>query len=282
MRAEPLTEGGAELGEGPVWRAESGEVIWVDILRGEVKASRLDGSTRLVRRHAMPVGAVALTGDGEILASTPVGLVDSVGKVLSPLPMVATDLRANDGKSDPTGRFIGGTMTVATPRPGAGAVWSLSGGEPFRLVDGATIANGLDWTADGETMLWIDTPTGRVDAFDYDATTGLATERRPYIDIDPEWGEPDGMCLDSEGRVWVALWGGSAVRAFEGHRCVEVIELPTPLVTCPTFVGEDLEQLVITTASIDLDRGSPGAGALFTVRPGCSGVPPHRLGPWAS
>ena len=281
MRAERLTAAGAELGEGPVWRAESGEVVWVDILRGEIHATALDGSSRLVRQHAMPVGAVALTTTGEILASTPVGLVDDVGAVRSPLAQVAPDVRANDGKPDPAGRFIGGTMTVGDARAGAGALWSMDGGEPIVLVESATIANGIAWSAEHSTMYWIDTPTGRIDAFDYDLDTGRVSGRRPHIVIDEEWGSPDGMCIDDEDRLWVAFWGGSAVRCLDGTDCVEVVELPTPLVTCPTFAGPDLDQLVITTASIDVPADSPGAGDVYLATPGCTGPAPNRLGSWA-
>ena len=156
--------------------------------------------------------------------------------------------------------------------------WSLGGGDATCLVTEATIPNGLAWSGDGQTLFWIDTPTGRVDAFDYDLETGAASERRPHLRIDPDWGSPDGMCIDTDGRLWIALWGGSSVRAFEGSTCVDVVELPTPLVTCPTFAGPDLDRLVITTASIDVPPGSPGAGDLYVVDPGVSGFEAHRLG----
>lgn len=281
MQAERLLAAGAELGEGPVWRAESGEIVWIDILQGEIHATALDGTSRLLRQHAMPVGAVALTASGEVLASTPIGLVDDAGVVRSPLAQTAPDVRANDGKPDPAGRFVGGTMTVGDARADAGALWSMAGGDPVALVETATIANGIAWTADRSTMYWIDTPTGRIDAFDYDVDTGRVSSRRAHVVTDEAWGSPDGMCIDDEGRLWVAFWGGSAVRCFDGGDCVEVIELPTPLVTCPTFAGPDLDQLVITTASIDVPAGSPGAGDLYTVTPGCTGPAPNRLGPWA-
>ena len=281
MQAERLVAAGAELGEGPVWRAESGEIVWIDILQGEIHATTLDGTSRLVRQHAMPVGAVALTATGEILASTPIGLVDEAGVVRSPLAQTAPDVRANDGKPDPVGRFVGGTMTVGDARADAGALWSMAGDAPVALVESATIANGIAWTADRSTMYWIDTPTGRIDAFDYDTDTGRVSGRRQHVATDEAWGSPDGMCIDDEGRLWVAFWGGSAVRCLDGSDCVEVIELPTPLVTCPTFAGPDLDQLVITTASIDVPAGSPGAGDLYTVAPGCTGPAPNRLGSWA-
>ena len=282
MQVERLAVTSAELGEGPVWRRESSEIVWVDILRGEVHATDMDGRSRLVRRHAMPVGAVALADDGSIMASTPIGLVDGAGRVCSALTQTAVDVRANDGKPDPVGRFVGGTMTIGDPRPGAGALWSMSEGRAEQLVAGATIANGLAWSADGSTLFWIDTPTGRIDAFDYDLATGAVGNRRPHVVIESAWGSPDGMCADEHDRLWVAFWGGSAVRCFEEGNCVAVVEVPTPLVTCPTFAGPDLDRLVITTASIDVAPGSVGAGDLYMVDVQCRGREPARLGPWAS
>lgn len=282
MRAERLAAAGAELGEGPVWRAETDEVVWVDILRGEIHATTMDGATRLLRHHAMPVGAIALTADGTILASTPIGLVDDAARVRSPLVPTATDIRANDGKPDPVGRFVGGTMSVGDARPGAGALWSLAGDGPEQLVAGATIPNGLAWGDDGNALYWIDTPTGRVDVFDYDTANGTVANRRPHIEMNPAWGSPDGMCIDVDGRLWVAFWGGSAVRAFDGIECVEVVEMPTPLVTCPSFAGPNLDRLVITTASIDVAPTSPGAGDIYVADVGCRGPAPRRLGGWAS
>lgn len=281
MRAELLTPARAELGEGPVWRHETSEVIWVDILQGHISTTTLNGDTQKVRRHSMPVGAIALTESGEILSSTPVGLVDSHGAIRSPLPPAGSDIRANDGKPDPAGRFVSGTMSVGDPRAGAGSLWSMQAGSVDKLVDSATIANGLAWSPNHDTLFWIDTPLGRVDAFDYDLATGQVSNRRVHVEINPEWGSPDGMCIDIEGRLWVALWGGSAVRCFDGATCVEIIELPTPLVTCPTFAGPALDQLVITTASIGDTDPAPEAGALYCVNPGTSGEHPHRLGAWA-
>lgn len=282
MQAERLAGVGAELGEGPVWRTESDEVVWVDILRGEIHATGLDGTSRLVRQHAMPVGAVALGPSGEIVAATPIGLIAASGAVCVALPQTEIDVRANDGKPDPVGRFVGGTMTVGEVRAGAGALWSLGADGATQLVSEATIANGLAWSADSMTLFWIDTPTGRIDAFDYDVATGSVADRRVHVQTDPEWGSPDGMCIDADGRLWVAFWGGGAVRAFDGQRCVEVVEVPTPLVTCPTFGGADLDQLIITTASIDVPAGTPGAGDLYIADVDCRGVAPNRLGSWVS
>jgi sugar lactone lactonase YvrE len=272
----------AELGEGPTWRAETREVIWVDILRGEVHACSLDGADRIEQRHDEPVGAVALTESGDVVAATPRGLCRADGTVIAGIPREADDLRMNDGKPDPVGRFVGGTMTFLDVRPDAGSLWSIDGSSPAtRIVAGVTIPNGLAWSADGSRLYWIDTPTRRIDVFDYDAETGAIENRRPHIEVDPSVGHPDGMCIDAEGGLWVALWGGSAVRCYVDGVCEEIAELPTPYVTCPAFVGERLDKLVITTASTEFDDPPDGAGDLYIVDVGVVGRAPDRLGAWA-
>jgi sugar lactone lactonase YvrE len=280
MKAELLVAVAAALGEGPVWRAETEEILWTDILRGEVHASVLDGADRVVARLDCPVGAVALSESGALVLAVPGGLASIDGTILAPLESEAPDLRMNDGKPDPVGRFVGGTMTLGEARTGAGSLWSFSGsGRPARLVAGATIPNGIAWSADGSTMFWIDTPTQRVDAFDYNLESGLVANRRPWASVEGP-GSPDGMCIDADGGLWVAMWGGSSVRRYVDGVLDEVVDVPTPLVTCPTFAGPDLDRLVVTTASVGQEPGVIGAGALYVACGGFVGLGPKRLGRW--
>lgn len=282
MRARPLAAVAAELGEGPLWHPERGEVFWVDILRGEVHACDLSGNDEVVQVHAEPVGAVALTADGDVLAATPRGLCRSDGIVVAPIPAGDSRLRMNDGKPDPVGRYVGGTMTVGDATAGAGSLWGLDGGvPPRRLLDHVTIPNGLAWSADGTTLYWIDTPTGSIDAFDYDLSTGRIDGRRTVVHIDEALGSPDGMTIDRDGALWVALWGGGAVHRYVDGALDVVIDVPTPFVTCPSFVGPDLDVLVITTASIEFAVPPAGAGDLYIADVGVSGRAPNQLGPWA-
>jgi sugar lactone lactonase YvrE len=185
----------------------------------------------------------------------------------------------NDGKADPAGRFVGGAMTLGTPRPGAGSLWSFGPDGPIELVTGVTASNGLAWSTDGETLFFIDTPTRRVDAFDYDAGTGRVSGRRTVVTIEESAGDPDGMCVAVDGGLWIAMWGGSAVRRYGDGGLDSVIEVPTPYVPCPVFTGRELDELVITTASQPFgDEAPPGAGDLHLVRPGVAGAvcPPRR------
>jgi len=282
VRAEPLYPAGGELSEGPL-QLTSGPLAWVDILRGDVH--RLDRSTGRhdVTTFGEPVGAVTETTGGAVVAACRSGLrlVGSdpdTSPLLASGPAAGCDLRMNDGKADPAGRFVGGTMSLgAPPRPGAGSLWSFGRGGPVVLVDDVTISNGLAWSGDGSTMYFIDTPTHRIDAFDYDIATGGVSGRRPVVSIDPDDGDPDGMCIDIDGGLWVALWGGHAVRRYVGGHLDAVVEVPTPYVTCPAFVGQHLDELVVTTAWQPFGRPHQGAGDLYVARPGISGPPPGRV-----
>jgi sugar lactone lactonase YvrE len=280
-RVEVLLAAGAELGEGPLWVEERKEVAWVDIMRGRVHSTDLASGSDTCIEIGEPVGAVARTASGELVAATPSGLrLISTGQnhpLVARLPMDRSDLRMNDGKAGPDGRFVGGTMTLGTAEPNAGALWSFEGPQARRLLGGVTISNGLCWSVDGGTLFYIDTPTQRVDAFDYDLASGTISHRRQIIEIDPSVGSPDGMCCDSEGGLWIALWSGSRVCRYLGGRLDHVIEMPTPYVTSIAFCGERLDRLVITTASQPFGRSpAPGAGDLYCTVPGVAGQQPAK------
>ena len=183
--------------------------------------------------------------------------------------------RMNDGGADRQGRFFCGSMAydMISPR---GALYRLDpGGTVSAVLQGVTISNGIAWSADGERMFYIDSATQRVDVFDYDCAAGVPREPRPVAVISPEDGMPDGMALDAEGGIWVALWGGRSVRRYRADGGLDaVIELPADLVTACAFGGDDLGELFITTSRMDLaPSDQPAAGAVFAVRPGVRGLP---------
>jgi sugar lactone lactonase YvrE len=196
------------------------------------------------------------------------------------LPDVWDDpgIRFNEGGCDPDGRFWCGTMAY-DETPGAGAMYRLAAADPYaveRVWGDVTISNGLAFSPDGTLAYYNDTPTRTVSVFDYEA--GDLVNRREFASLageDEKAGHPDGLCVDAEGGVWVALFGGSAVRHYTADgRLAEVVDLPVSQVTACTFGGPGLRELFITTSAEGLDQGAePLAGALFSVMPGVAGLP---------
>jgi sugar lactone lactonase YvrE len=180
--------------------------------------------------------------------------------------------RLNDAKCDPRGRLWAGTMTYdATPGAHLHRVeqdWTL-----YTMLADVRISNGLGWSPDGATMFFADTPTGVVERFDYDLETGEATNRRSWLQVEPAHGMPDGLCVDAEGGVWLALWQGGVVRRYLPNGELDfIVELPVLNVTSCCFGGADLMDLYITTARDETGR-YPHAGGLFRLRPGVTGLP---------
>src|SRR6185437_4261492 len=248
--AEMLTKPLAHHGEGPVWVARDTSLYWVDMLAGDVL--QLDGEGQVSRHH---VGSVAAA----LRPRASGGLVVAVERgfalvehdwTMRELPEAFADVsvRMNDGGCDPQGRFYCGTMAYDAA-PGAGTLFRLDPDESVHVVlDGVTVSNGLAWSPDGATVYYVDSATQRIDAFDFDAGSVAFQHRRTVVQIDPDLGSPDGLTVDGEGGLWVALWDGAAVHRYSPDgRLAEVIELPTPRVSACTFGGERLDQLFITT-----------------------------------
>ncbi len=204
--------------------------------------------------------------------------LDQVAVIEHPGPRA----RFNEGKCDPAGRFLAGTMAY-DQTPGAGSVYRLDPDLAVtRLLDGVTISNGLAWTADGATLYYIDSPTQGVDAFDYDTGTGRLENRRRVVDIPAAAGLPDGMTIDTDGCLWVALYGGSAVHRYTPDgRLDAVLSFPVSNVTCPVFGGPGLGTLYVTSARDGLGERQlavqPHAGAVFAADAGARGLPALRF-----
>jgi sugar lactone lactonase YvrE len=183
----------------------------------------------------------------------------------------------NDGGCDPDGRFYCGSISKA--RRGGAKLYRLDAYREVRTVlDGATISNGLEWTRDGARAYYVDSATQRIDVFDYDSRAGLVG-RRAFAAIPDSAGTPDGLTVDSEGGVWVALFGGSAVRRYtSGGKLDVVLEVPARQVTACTFGGDRLDELFITTSRENLPADADRlAGSLFRARVGVRGLPAREF-----
>jgi sugar lactone lactonase YvrE len=201
---------------------------------------------------------------------------------LAPLPVKLPAHRLNDGRCDPAGRFLAGTMNMA--RDGAtGTLWSLDAAGSVRAVaEGVTVANGLAFSPDGGTAYWADSPRELVWAFDYDTAAGTLRNRRVFIEPGAAAGRPDGAAVDSDGCYWSARWLGGRVVRFTPEGKVDLeIALPVARVTMCCFGDADLRTLFVTTAWEGADEAErarePRAGGLFALRVAVAGLPEPRF-----
>jgi sugar lactone lactonase YvrE len=275
--AEMITRPLVHHGEGPVWVARDESLHWVDMLIGDVV--QLDAAGAITRHHVGSVAAaVRPRAEGGMAVAVERGFVlaEPGWAAMRVLPEVFADtsVRMNDGGCDPQGRFYCGTMAYDAA-PGAGTLFRLDPDESVHVViTGVTVSNGLAWSPDGSTAYYVDTATQRIDAFAFDDATAAFKNRRTVVEIDPQLGSPDGLTVDAEGGLWVALWDGAAVHRYAPDGRLEaVIELPTPRVTACTFGGSGLNQLFITTSALGLNGCDEVAGAVFLAEPGVTGLP---------
>lgn len=268
-----------EHGEGPCWDDQTGTLWWVDIVGGAVHRSDPATGADEVIEIGQPVGALACRTGGGLVLAVEHGFATLDAGTARPLVTVVDDpnVRFNDGKADPAGRFLAGTMAYDAI-PGAGALFRFEpDGSVALVLDGLTISNGLAWTPDAGTMYFIDSPTQQVRAYDYDPDSGTAANPRTVVDIPASDGLPDGMTIDADGCLWVALFGGGTVRRYRPDgRCDKVVNLPVSQVTSCAFGGPDLRQLFITTSPYKLDDVQPHAGAVFCYDASVGGLPTDR------
>jgi sugar lactone lactonase YvrE len=276
----------AEHAEGPLWDPRSRTLLWVDQFVGLIHQATFDREAfRLAVTRTFEVGApvgavVPRDGDGGgwMLAAGngfrslgEDGAVAIVAEVLSGDEPV---LRMNDGKCDPNGTFWAGSMAWAKTA-GAGFLYQLSPeGVTTRLSD-LTISNGLAWAADGGTMYFIDTPTQEVRSFRFD-DAGFPEYERTVVAIPAEHGFPDGMTIDDDGCIWVALWGGHAVHRYSPDgELLATVAVDAPQVSSCTFGGPDRSTLFITTSREGYGPAEvsahPHAGKIFAVDVGVTG-----------
>ncbi|MEU7926454.1 SMP-30/gluconolactonase/LRE family protein [Micromonospora sp. NPDC049107] len=270
-----------ELGEGLRWVDD--RLVLVDLLAGRLLETDGDRPAPLkeLRRLDVPLGAVAPVADrpGEWLAAagTGVAVLPAAGAPRPIAELVADapePTRMNDAVADPHGRFWTGSMTYAQT-PGGGTLFRLTpGAAPVSAVTGMSIPNGPAFDATGTTMYLADTPRGEIDRFAVDPATGDLHGRTPFVRLSPDEGSPDGMTVDAAEHLWVALWGGSAVRRYRPDGSLDrEIQLPAAQPAGICLGGADLRRLFIGTASVGLTSPGPLDGALLAVDVGVPGLP---------
>ena len=268
----------AGLGEGPHWDIDAQSLYWVDIPAGLVH--RMDDSgAHASWKLGMTAGAVVPRASGGLCVAAGNGFyaldVDTGAVTEIALAPGLPSTRMNDGACDRAGRFFAGSMD-SDEGPGRGAFYRLDTDHTVTtLYSEIGISNGVGWSPDDRFMYYIDSLAYRVDVMDYDIETGQIGERHPFARLGSGEVVPDGLAVDAEGGVWVAVWGASVIQRYDaGGQLTAVVKLPAANVTSCAFGGPDLNQLYITTAA------GPGrcAGALFTCPAGVKGIPafPYR------
>jgi sugar lactone lactonase YvrE len=282
--AELVLDTRATLGEGALWDAKRQALLWIDIMKSQVHV--YDPATqhnRTIQLDQM-VGTVVPRQSGGLMVAVHHGFA-SLDLETEQMEIVADpehDLpgnRFNDGKCDPAGRFWAGTLALEGT-PHVCNLWRLDADlSVHKILDKVSVSNGIVWDAARTSMYYVDTPTRRVDRFDYNHETGEVSNRSVAVRIPAEMGYPDGMTIDSEGMLWVCLWQGGKVSRWDPAegRLLQTIDVPASNVTSCAFGGRHLDQLYITTARITIDEAQlkeqPLAGGLFRADAGVTGVP---------
>ncbi|MGN6325611.1 SMP-30/gluconolactonase/LRE family protein [Pseudolysinimonas sp.] len=279
--AERLTDPIAYHGEGPFWDAERSRLLLVDMLAGAI-VSR-DESGR-IERHAVPSRVAAVvrrraSGGFVVATERDVLAADAGLTAFSPIAtgLVGDGVRLNEGGCDPLGAFLIGSMAYGATPAGGSLQRVAPDGTVTTVLEGVTVSNGLQFSTDGLTAFYVDSPTGRIDRVDVDPATGAWSGRRSHVEIEGTPGGPDGLAIDVEGGLWVALYGGGAVRHYDpAGALVEEIAVPgATKVTACAFGDPDLRTLYITTSREGLgDDEEPQAGSLYAIRTDVAGAPP--------
>ena len=291
--AEPVGDVTAVLGEGPYWVPEDSCLLWVDIPAGLLHRTRVPSGQTVTTdlgsvSAAFPAhgGAILHVGGNQVVVREPArggapGAPGSSGewttRAIAQAP-ARDGVRFNDASVDPAGRLWVGSMDAEEAKP-LGELYRLdAGGVLTAVVSGVTVSNGLGWSPDSSRLYYADSPTRRVDVFDYDQATGEAYSRRVFADLSDAAGVPDGLTVDLDGYVWVAMWDGGALRRFAPSGELDaVVPVPVARPTSLAFGGNGMAELYVTTASFNLTpaqrEAQPLAGRLLRLVPGPVGLP---------
>jgi len=282
LKSELIFDAQATLGEGPAWDAKTQTLYWIDILEKRIYAGR-----EIIAQLDDYIGCVAPCKNGHLILGRRASIVDfepgsAKETVLHTLSEPAHN-RVNDGKCDPAGRLIFGSMDFYKQKP-SGFLYSYDGNNTTQLLDGIRISNGLAWSVDYKTLYYIDTPTREIKAFDYDISSGKIANPRVIIRVAESLGWPDGMTSDMDGNLWIAMWGGAQVAKWNPNsgKLLDSISVPALHTSSCVFGGRDMNELYITSALDEMSETDlkkyPLSGGLFKVITDVEGMPTFEFG----
>lgn len=274
---------GAQLGEAPMWHPTEQRLYWVDILHPAVyRFDPTTGRNETCELGKLVSAVLPIAGGGLMIVSQD-GLerLDFETRRLRPFVHPEDGLRdnrLNDAKVGPGGSIWVGSMRLDASRPSGGLYRVTSAGRVEQKESGITVANGMAWSPDNRTFYFVDTLPGLIHAYDTEPGTGVLGNRRIFASVPEADGRPDGLCVDSEGGVWCAIWDGWRVNRYTPDgKLDQMIDLPVPRATSVCFGGPDLRTLFITSARTRLPASTlseaPLSGGLFTCKPGVAGLP---------
>ena len=287
LTAELVVKLNCNLGEGPFWDSKKEELYFVDISNKQVLIFAPSSKSLEAITFEQEIGAVLLNHNSELIVAARDGLYAAtrdgdLKTLLAPIDFGDSSIRCNDAKCDANGRIWVGTMAFDF-KQGAASLYSFDSENLKEILSDLTIANGLGWSPDQKTMYFIDSQTSRVDSFDFDLASGAISNRQPFVTFSDPGVIPDGMTTDEDGGIWVALFGGSAVRRFDSSgKLTHTVSVPATQVTSCCFGGADMSELFITTAQYGMDADTlsrdPLAGSLFRVKTSFKGSASNRYG----
>ena len=283
MNIRAISEVISDLGEGPIWSADTNSVTWTDITQNTFHTADIDTGKTMSFGVPSMVGAIAHSKEGGYIAATQKGFARiGVDGKYSPLhSFLPDDMRMNDGKVDPSGRFWAGSMALSFEK-GRGSLYILEKDNSYRsILDDITLSNGMGWSPDAQYFYYIDSVPGVLKRFDYDLHTGQISNPKDLITFDSSSGIPDGMSMSSDGKIVIALWDGRRIEIYEpsGEKVSE-ITLGVSRPTSCTFAGPNRDILIVSTASQGIDQADePLAGKILAVTgTGLSGLPTQQYG----
>ena len=287
LNAELAVKLNCNLGEGPFWDSKKQELYFVDISHKQVQIFAPSSNSVKTITFDQEIGAVLLDHNSELIVAARDGLYAAtrdgeLKTLLAPIDFGDSSIRCNDAKCDAKGRIWVGTMAFDFAE-GAASLYSFDSKELKEVLSNLTISNGMGWSIDQKTMYFIDSQTSRVDTCDFDLSTGAISNRQPFITFNEPGVIPDGMTTDEDGGIWVALFGGSAVRRFDSSgKLTHTVSVPATQVTSCCFGGADMSELFITTAQYAMDAEAlskdPLAGSLFRAQTTFKGSKSNRYG----
>ena len=279
--AQPFLNMTNQLGEGAIWNHITQEFWHIDIEGQSFFITDISTKKTVTYPLDEKIGTIVPSSTGPILAlASGIYAYDlasgNQSKIVNPEDSI-DNIRFNDGKCDAKGRLWVGSMGLDQKQYRASLYKINNDGSAQQMLDSITISNGIVWTSDQKTMYYIDTPDENVKAFDFNLETGSISNERVVIEIGGI-GFPDGMAIDAEGMLWIALWNGNIVSRWNPNtgKMIGQVNVPAHNITSCAFGGSNLDSLFITSARVDMTKDEletyPLSGSVFVVVPGMKGV----------